>query len=132
MHGRHGRGHGPGGGRRGRGRAAHLLEPAVLICLLRGPAHGYALAEQLEAFNVGQVPLRRVYRLLQGMEEFGWITSDWETQETQGPPRRVFALAPEGEEVLADWMASLRESREVIDGLLTAYGQESGAANRPS
>ena len=93
----------------------------MLICLMRGPAHGYALAEQLRAFSLEQVPLRRVYRMLQGMEEFGWITSDWDTEETQGPPRRVFALAPEGEDVLADWMESLRESREANDGLLAAY-----------
>lgn len=126
MHGRHGRGHGPGGRRRREGRTAHLLEPAMLICLMRGPAHGYALAEQLRAFNLEQVPLRRVYRMLQGMEEFGWITSDWETEETQGPPRRVFALAPEGEEVLADWMESLREGREAIDGLLAAYSNRAG------
>ena len=113
--------HGSGGRGRHRGRVAHLLEPAVLTCLLRGPAHGYALAEQVEAFNLEQVPLRRVYRALQGMEELGWIKSDWETEETHGPPRRVFALTPEGREVLEDWTISLGKSRDMIDGLLAAY-----------
>jgi PadR family transcriptional regulator, regulatory protein PadR len=129
MHGRHERGYGHGGGRGRQGRAAHLLEPAVLICLMRGPAHGYALAEQLEAFNLEQVPLRRVYRMVQGMEEFGWISSDWETEETQGPPRRVYTLTLEGREVLADWMGSLRKSRDTIDGLLAAYQEQAGTAN---
>jgi PadR family transcriptional regulator, regulatory protein PadR len=125
MQGRHsherGHGHGSGAGRRHQGRAAHLLEPAVLLCLMQGPVHGYALAEQLEAFNLEQIPLRRVYRALQGMEELGWIKSDWETEETHGPPRRVYGLAPEGQAVLADWMVSLRKSRDMIDGLLAAY-----------
>lgn len=125
----HTHGHGPGGGRRRQGRAAHLLEPAVLICLMRGPAHGYALAEQLEALNLEQIPLRRVYRTLQGMEEFGWIASDWETEETQGPPRRIYTLAPEGEQVLEDWMTSLRKSRDTIDGLLAAYQEHSSAGD---
>lgn len=123
MHGRHGRGPGGSRGRRRQGRTAHLLEPAILICLLRGPAHGYALAEQLTEFNLDQVALRRIYRMLQGMQEFGWISSDWETQETQGPPRRIYGLTAEGNRVLADWMESLRESREAIDSLLVAYQQ---------
>lgn len=121
MHGRHGWGHGR---HRSQGRAAHLLEPAVLICLMRGPAHGYLLAEQLAEFNLEEVSLRRIYRLLQGMEETGWVTSDWETQETQGPPRRVYALAPEGRRVLAAWIESLRESRAAIDRLLAAYERQ--------
>ena len=124
MHGRHGRGQGRGRGRgryRGRGRAAHLLEPALLCSLLKGPAHGYALAEELAEFNLEQVSLRRIYRMLRDMEETGWIVSDWDTEQTQGPPRRVYALTPEGLEVLEAWISTLQESRDAIDRLLEAY-----------
>ena len=64
-----------------------MLEPALLCILLAGPAHGYALVEQLDDFGLETVSLRRVYRMLQRMEEMGWVTSDWESGETQGPPR---------------------------------------------
>lgn len=117
MHGRHGHRR----GRRGSGRAAHLLEPALLCSLLSGPAHGYALTEALSAYGLEQVSLRRIYRMLRDMEESGWVASDWETERTQGPPRRVYALTAEGEAVLAGWVDYLQESRAAIDRLLTAY-----------
>lgn len=121
MHGRHGRGH----GRQYKGRAAHLLEPALLCSLLSGPAHGYALTEALSEFGLEQVSLRRIYRMLRDMEASGWVASDWETEQTQGPPRRVYSLTAEGEVVLSGWMRYLRESRAAIDRLVAAY-QEAG------
>jgi PadR family transcriptional regulator, regulatory protein PadR len=120
MHGRRGRGHwgdrGPGAGR-----ASHMLEPALLCSLLEGPTHGYALVEKLGAFGLEAVSLRRVYRVMQRLEEMGWVSSDWEADCTQGPPRRVYALAHEGKQVLAEWMTYLRESKWGIDRLLEAY-----------
>ena len=129
MHGRHGRGPRKGRGRGhgpGRGRAGHLLESALLCSLLRGPAHGYALIEDLAGFGLEEVSLRRIYRVMQTMEEFGWVTSDWETERTQGPPRRVYALAPGGARVLDEWVAELRESRAALDRLLDAYERRKG------
>ncbi len=124
MHGRHGRGRWRGGGP-GTGRAGHMLEPALLCSLLEGPAHGYALVEKLGDFGLETVSLRRVYRAMQRMEEMGWVSSDWEPDRTQGPPRRVYALAPDGEQVLAEWIAYLEESKEGIDRLLEAYKRSS-------
>ncbi|MGC9349887.1 MAG: PadR family transcriptional regulator [Anaerolineae bacterium] len=120
MRGRHGRGQGRGR-HGGRGRAAHLLEPALLCSLLKGAAHGYALAEELAEFSLEQVSLRRIYRMLRDMEEMGWVTSDWDTEQTQGPPRRVYALTREGRSVLEAWISTLQESRAAIDRLLEAY-----------
>ncbi|MCU0522848.1 MAG: helix-turn-helix transcriptional regulator [Anaerolineae bacterium] len=127
MHGRHG--HRGGGGRgAGYGRADHLLEPALLCSLQQGATHGYGLSEQLAEFGLESVPLRRVYRALQGLEGAGWVSSDWETSQTQGPPRRVYALTLEGRQLLHDWMAHLRESRAAIDRLLEAYERSNGRA----
>ena len=121
----HGRGrHGRGQTRMrspGYGRAGHMLEPAVLRILMEGPKHGYALVEQLPSFGLSSVSLRRLYRLLQRMEEMGWVTSDWEADHTQGPPRRVYALTSDGESVLMEWMAQLRESKAAIDRLLDGF-----------
>jgi len=74
MHGRH-RQRGRGGRGPGRGRADHLLEPALLCSLLHGATHGYGLAEELARFGLEDVPLRRIYRVLQGLEAAGWVTS---------------------------------------------------------
>jgi PadR family transcriptional regulator PadR len=89
--------------------------------LLKGPAHGYALAESLSEFSLEQVSLRRIYRMLRDMEEMVWVSSDWDTEQTQGPPRRVYALTAEGQGVLEAWMSTLRESRDAIDRLVEAY-----------
>ena len=93
----------------------------MLSSLLDGPAHGYALAEALAAFGLGETSLRRIYRMLRDMEARGWVASDWDTERTQGPPRRVYALTAVGEEVLAEWIDHLRESRAAIDRLLSVY-----------
>ncbi len=95
----------------------------MLVTLLKGPAHGYALAEAVAAFSMEQVSLRRIYRVLQTMEDAGWVSSEWEAERTQGPPRRVYALTPQGEAVLGEWVEVLQESREAIGLLLTAYGK---------
>lgn len=128
MHGRHGHGHGR---RRQSGRTAHLLEPAILSSLLDGSAHGYTLAEALAAFGIGETSTRRIYRMLRDLEERGWVASDWDTERTQGPPRRVYSLTSAGEEALAEWVAHLRESRAAIDRLLNDYQQKrQGARER--
>jgi PadR family transcriptional regulator PadR len=103
-----------------------MLEPAVLVSLEAGPAHGYALAEQLEAYGLAQVPRRRVYRLLRDLEELGWVASSWDTEETQGPPRRVYELTDEGERALTGWVQHLKESRAALDRLIRAYEQALG------
>ncbi len=62
----------------------HLLEPAVLLRLLQGTAHGYGLVEHMANYGLEDVSLRRVKRLLLGLEESGSATPDRESEHTQG------------------------------------------------
>jgi PadR family transcriptional regulator PadR len=113
-----GRGH----RRRGRGRrAVRMLEPALLLLLHYGPAHGYTLLQQLGEFGLGDLNSSVVYRTLRDMEEKGWVTSTWDEEQAQGPPRRVYRLTALGDEVLAMWTQDLVESRKRISYLLGAY-----------
>ena len=113
------RGRGRGGGR-GR-RAVRMLEPALLLLLHRGPAHGYTFLVQLGEFGLGDLNPSVVYRALRDMEERGWVTSTWDEEETQGPPRRVYQITKLGDTVLAQWAQDLEESRRRIDHLLSVY-----------
>jgi DNA-binding PadR family transcriptional regulator len=61
--------------------------------------------------------------MLRDMEENGWVTSTWETEDTQGPPRRVYRLTALGDENLQRCMLYLRQTREQIDDLMDAYSQ---------
>jgi PadR family transcriptional regulator PadR len=118
------RGRGRGWGRRGRSRrAVRMLEPALLLLLHHGPAHGYTLMEQLGEFGLGNLNISVVYRALRDMEAKGWVTSTWDEEQTQGPPRRVYRLTSLGDEVLGWWAQDLRETRGMIDHLLGVYSR---------
>jgi len=113
------RGQGRGGGR-GR-RAVRMLEPALLLLLHHGPSHGYTFLDQLGEFGLGDLNPSVVYRALRDMEERGWVTSTWDEEETQGPPRRVYRITGLGDKVLAQWAQDLEESKRRIDHLLNVY-----------
>ena len=113
-----------GGGRGGRGpnrRAVRMLQPALLLLLHYSPAHGYTLLEQLGEFGLGDLDSSLVYRALRDMEEEGWVTSTWDEEGTQGPPRRVYRLSTLGDQVLEGWAQGLEEARRRIGYLLRAY-----------
>ena len=121
-------GQGRGRGRRWRQqgcsrRAVRLLSPTLLLLLHHGPAHGYTLIDQLDAFGLGDVNTSVVYRALRDMEEKGWVASSWEEEETKGPPRRVYRLTSLGDEVLSWWTRDLRETRRMIDHILEIHAQ---------
>ena len=90
------RGRGKGRGRR----AVRMLEPVLLLLLHHGPAHGYTFLEQLGEFGLEGLNPSVVYRTLRDMEERGWVTSTWDDEQTQGPPRRVYSITTQGDEVL--------------------------------
>jgi len=115
---------GQGRRRRRRGqflRVSRFLMPALGLLLHRRPAHGYTLLERLAEFGMGAVDPGVVYRALRDMEARGWVTSSWDVEEAQGPPRRVYRLTTEGAEVLRASMEDLRNARSQIDYLVDAY-----------
>ncbi len=119
-----GRGHGHRWRWRGYSRrAVRFLEPTLLLVLHHGPAHGYTMIEQLAQFGLEDTDPSALYRALRDMEERGWVTSFWEEEETQGPPRRVYQLTELGDEVLSWWTRDVRETSQIIDRLLDAYNR---------
>jgi PadR family transcriptional regulator, regulatory protein PadR len=81
------------------------------------------LIDRLREFGLEDGDPSTIYRALRDMEERGWIASNWEQEETQGPPRRIYRLTPSGDEVLAGWTEDLRETRSLIDDLLEIYAR---------
>ena len=126
--------HGPGGSRGG-GRGHHsgrgmrwmgdyslvdvrLVEPALLAFLAKEPQHGYALLERLDYLGLGGINPSAIYRILRNFEEIGLVKSDWDSEETQGPPRRVYVLTEEGLAALKRAEKSLKDTSQKIDALL--------------
>jgi DNA-binding PadR family transcriptional regulator len=71
----------------------------LLLGLLRSQEmHGYQLNDFIDSHLGAAVELKKptAYRLLNKMADDGWITFT-EEREGKRPPRRVYAIAPEGE-----------------------------------
>jgi poly-beta-hydroxybutyrate-responsive repressor len=117
-----GRGRGRGGRGRGFGRSLRrFLEPVLLMRLHFGAAHGYSLLEDLDEFGLADLDPSVVYRVLRDMEHERWVTSTWDEQTTQGPPRRNYRITDRGHEILALWVEELESSKSRIERFLDAY-----------
>jgi poly-beta-hydroxybutyrate-responsive repressor len=116
-------GQGKGWGR-GRGRGLRrLLESVLLLKLHLGSAHGYSLLDGLEEYGLGGLDPSVIYRALRGMEELGWVTSTWDEQQSQGPPRRIYRITTHGNDVLAKWAHDLEQSKSRLERFLNTYHQ---------
>ena len=100
-----------------------FIEPCVLLSLLKGPAYGYGLMDELETKCGERVDVGNLYRTLRKMENNGWISSNWEKGEN-GPKKRVYELTNSGKEFLRSWASGLKKNRELIDGFLESYDNQ--------
>ena len=95
------------------------LDMIVLAALAPGPAHGYAVIEEIkkrsgQAFDL---PEGTVYPALHRLEQAGLLSSRWVTAES-GRRRRVYALTRQGSRALAERRAVWRQFSDAIGGLL--------------
>ena len=110
---------GPGTGKRER-----FVQPSILLSLKQNPSYGYEIIGALQRFGFiqGNAPPGMIYRHLRQMEADGLVRSHWETQAS-GPAKRIYAITPEGEEVLELWIAHMELLGERLGAFVAAYGQ---------
>ena len=80
----------------------------LLLGLLSKPEmHGYQLSDFLDTHLAMFFDLKKAtaYNLLGKMEEKGWVSSR-EEQEGRRPPKRVFAITPDGEDLFQELLRS--------------------------
>lgn len=75
-----------------------VLPFAVLSAIARGPAHGYAVLQSLQASNIGTFQGGTLYPLLQRLSDQGLVASHWE-HPAAGPARKIFSLTDEGRDI---------------------------------
>jgi PadR family transcriptional regulator, regulatory protein PadR len=95
------------------------LDMIVLAALAAGPAHGYAVIEQIrrksgQAFDL---PEGTIYPALHRLEQAGLLSSRWVTADS-GRRRRVYALTRRGARALSERSAVWQQFSEAIGGLL--------------
>jgi len=83
---------------------------AILGLLIPKARHGYELRAAFEAVVGGDanwdVKPAQIYTTLERLEEAGLVVRDSDLGEGSQPSRRIYAITPEGEEVLREWFAS--------------------------
>jgi poly-beta-hydroxybutyrate-responsive repressor len=92
--------------------------------VLRGGAgHGYELKGELEPFGLGDVNPSLVYRALRDMEVDELVESEWDTETTAGPARRVYRITTAGRDHLAQWAEDLRATDRMLHRFLQSVDQ---------
>jgi DNA-binding PadR family transcriptional regulator len=87
-----------------------MRQEVVLAMLAKEPSHGYELRARLrqalgplgEALNAGQV-----YVTLTRLEKAGLVTSERSAALADRPDRKVYALTPDGQQRVAEWLVEV-------------------------
>jgi len=87
-----------------------MQQEVVLAMLAKEPSHGYELRARLrhalgplgEAMNAGQI-----YVTLTRLEKAGLVGSGRSAAVADRPDRKVYALTPNGQERVAEWLAEV-------------------------
>src|SRR6478672_2364503 len=83
------------------------LEHALLVALRERPASGLELAKRFDR-SIGffwHATHQQIYKVLARMDADGWVEVTAVAQ-TGKPAKKVYAVSPTGERVLADWLAA--------------------------
>jgi DNA-binding PadR family transcriptional regulator len=94
------------------------LDALVLATLRGGPAHGYAVIEELKRRSAGAFDLAEgtVYPVLHRLEADGLLASEWST--VGGRRRRVYRLTKRGEKALAARETEWRAFSTAVEAVL--------------
>jgi DNA-binding PadR family transcriptional regulator len=87
-----------------------MQQEVVLAMLAKEPSHGYQLRARLrdalgplgDAMNAGQV-----YVTLTRLEKAGLLAAERSADGTDRSDRKVYALTPDGQQRVADWIAEV-------------------------
>ena len=94
------------------------LDMIVLAALAPGPAHGYAVIEEIKRRSAGafDLPEGTIYPVLHRLEQAGLLSGRWVTADS-GRRRRVYELTRRGARALAEQRAVWERFSEAIGSL---------------
>lgn len=100
------------------------VQPSLLMALSKGDSYGYQLIQTIGDYGFlrGDAPPGMIYRHLRQMDEEGLVESKWDA-EGDGPAKRVYAITPEGSEILEAWILHMERQRDRLDDFIKRYRQ---------
>ena len=111
-----------------KGTPKNYLMAWLLAMLAEKNLHGYEITKELnEKFEV-ITDAGTVYRALRQLERDGCISSWWNPAE-QGPPRRLYALTPQGNAALRRWSEALEQYRANLESFFALYHRRGSASS---
>jgi len=93
------------------------LEFCVLALLADGERYGVELVRQLGSETALATSEGTLYPLLSRLRRSGWVETTWQESPT-GPPRRYYALTPNGSAALAYFQAEWIAFRGAVDRIV--------------
>ncbi len=102
------------------------LEGCVLAIISQKKTYGYEISDQLMAYGFGKIENNTIYPLLNRLEKKELITSTYQASEL-GPKRKYYALTPQGEQTLADFLRSYHELTDAIQSLFPPIDKKEAA-----
>ncbi|GAB4500229.1 MAG: PadR family transcriptional regulator [Anaerolineales bacterium] len=110
---------------------------AILGFLAQQPRHGYELRAAFDALlmdDTWEVKPAQVYSTLDRLAESGLIVCQSDLGEGEEPSRRIYALAPAGQQALQDWfnapVAAQHQRDELFIKLMVALISGEGQPER--
>lgn len=96
----------------------------ILAVLESGPAHGYAIAREIDRRCDGGLVLRdgALYPALRALEDDGLIVGVWQTGESGGPPKKTYRLTDDGKLEAARRAQNWRSYAQNVERILGNLG----------
>ncbi len=112
----------------GPGKPDRYMQPSILMALLDGKSHGYEMLQHIGEYGFlqGDAPPGMIYRHLRQMEDEGLVASEWDASGT-GPAKRVYAVTPEGREVLDAWVRYMERQARTLLEFTARYREKTGS-----
>ena len=99
-----------------------VLEGCVLTIINNRKTYGYEISDQLMACGFGKIGNNTIYPLLNRLEKKKLIASTYQISNL-GPRRKYYALTPQGEQALADFLSSYYELTYAVHSLLLSSSE---------
>ena len=93
------------------------LEYCVLALLADEERYGFDLVRTLGGVDGMVTGEGTLYPLLSRLKKDGRVTTSWRDSES-GPPRKYYAITPDGRRALDDFSNEWRRFRDAVDHLL--------------
>ena len=93
------------------------LEGCVQAIISKKKTYGYEISQQLMAYGSGKITEGTIYPLLLRLEKNKWVHATYQASDL-GPKRKYYALTPQGEQALTDFLSSYAELSKAIHTLI--------------